>query len=132
MESSRALSRACRSLTLVVATAALALGISGVALAGTTSLSNTTVVYTGGAGEFNNVRVGYDTGSPGGPYVATVEFNSNYTNDAGPGCTNSNPNGGGPNTQVVWCPAGSVTQVILNGGDMDDSLFTGNFGFPGG
>src|SRR5436305_12064203 len=129
MDSSRALSRACRSLTLVVATAALALGVSGVVLAGTTNVSNNTVTYTGGPGEYNTVRAGYDTTSPNGPWIVVQEQNVNYTNDHGPNCTNANPsNTSITDPQTVWCPAGGVTLVVLNGADKDDSLSVGSFG----
>jgi hypothetical protein len=126
MESSRALSRACRSLTLVVATAALALGISGAAMAASTSLTGTTVSFGGGPGEFNNVVAGYDAASSGGPYIVVQDTDrSTIDNVAGTNCTNTDPTTSTFDGSTVWCPATGVTQLVLNGNDGDDSLSNG-------
>jgi len=130
MQNSRALKRACRSLTLVVATAALALGISSVASAATTFVSNgNTVTFTGQPGEFNNMLVGYDTTSPGGPYIVTQDTDRTSINNTATDatCTNADPNSGLSDGSTVWCPAGGITQVVVNGGDGDDSI---NVGIP--
>ena len=127
MESSRALTRACRSLTLVVATAALALGISGVASAATTSSTagGNTVTFAGDPGEFNSVNVGYDTASPGGPWIVVQDTDrqtvDNHAAGSG-GCTNTNPQTSSFDGSDVWCPAAGITSLVLNGNDGDDNL----------
>jgi Ca2+-binding RTX toxin-like protein len=131
MKSSRAVSRARRSLTLAVATAALTLGLSSVALAGSTSVSGGVVTYAADAGELNNVITGYDATSTGGPYVVVKEFNANYVNNAGGGCTNNNPNNATPESSTVWCPAGGVGSVVVNGNDQNDRLSTNGFAYLG-
>src|SRR5436305_8984286 len=69
----------------LLATAALTLGMSGVAFAGTTSEpSADNVVFDGAPGEANDVFFYYDT-SAGGPYVDVTDRNA--TNNAGTGCT---------------------------------------------
>jgi len=141
MKSSRALTRACRSLGLVTATAALVLGISGVASAATTTESGNTVTFAGEAGEFNNALVAYDTASPGGPYVVTQDTDRQTIDNKaqGTGCTNTNPSTSSFDGSTVWCPAAGITQVIMNGNDGNDTLngtsaifpFTGgNLAFP--
>jgi len=126
MESSRAFTRACTSLKLIVATAALALGLSGVALAGTTTSTPTTVTYTGDPGEQNAVVAGYDPFSPGGPYIVVQDQNPTFANNnAGPGCTATNPNSSSHDSGTVWCGAGGITALDLNGGDQNDTVSIG-------
>src|SRR3954454_14088986 len=134
MDSSRALTRACRSLTLVVATAALALGISGAAMAASTSLSGTTVSFGGGPGEFNNVIAGYDPSSPGGPYIVVQDTDrTTVDNVAGTNCTNTDPSTSTFDGSTVWCPATGVTLLVLNGNDGNDNLSNSTvFPFTGG
>jgi len=117
---------------VALATAALTLGLSGVALAGSTNLSDNVVTFNGDTGEQNNVQTGYDTISSGGPYIVVQEQNPRLPNNAGANCTNSNPNGFGTDPATVWCPAGGVITVALNGGDENDSLIASGFGYPGG
>lgn len=132
MERSRVSTRACTSLKLALATAALTLGLCGAALAGNTSLSGTTVTYDAGANELNQVQTGYDTGSPGGPYVVVQEQSPQYANSAGSNCTNTNPNTSAADVFTVWCAASGVTSVVLNGADQNDNLSTGSLNYTGG
>ena len=114
----------------MVATAALALGISSVASAATTIVTNgNTVTFSGQPGEFNNMLVGYDTTSPGGPYIVTQDTDRQTINNTATDatCTNADPNSGLSDGSTVWCPAGGITQVVVNGGDADDSI---NVGIP--
>lgn len=126
MDSSRAIPRACRSLQLALATAALTLGISGAAMAASTSLNGTTVSFGGGPGEFNNAVAGYDATSPGGPYIVVQDTNrTTIDNVAGTNCTNTDPSTSTFDGSTVWCPATGVTLLVLGGNDGDDSLSNG-------
>ena len=119
----------------MVATAALALGISGVATAATTVSSGGTVTFTAAPGEFNNVLVGYDAVSTGGPYIVTQDTNRSSVNNTATdaSCTNANPNNSTSDGSTVWCPAAGVTKVVVNGGDQNDSINPGiPFYFTGG
>jgi hypothetical protein len=133
MDSSRALSRACTTAKVALATAALVLGISGVAMAGSTQRIGATVQFNGDPGELNSAVTGYDTGSTGGPYVVVQEQNRTISNHAGSGCTNTNPNNSVFDDSTVWCGAGGgVTTVQLNGNDQNDFLANGFLGYSSG
>lgn len=114
----------------LLATAALTLGMSGVALAGTTSEpSADNVVFDGGPGEANNVFFYYDTN--GGNFVDVTD--SNATNNPGTGCAAA-PGGYPANT--VRCPvSGTGGTVTINGNDgndgIDGDLTEGNCGGAG-
>src|SRR5213078_3298411 len=82
----------------LLATAALTLGMSGVAFAGTTSEpSANNVVFDGAPGEANDVFFYYDTN--GGNFVDVTDGNA--TNNVGAGC--QAPPGGYP-ANTVRCP----------------------------
>jgi len=121
------MTRACTSLKLVLATAALTLGLCGVALAGSTSISGNTVSFNGDPNEQNNILYGYDSASTNGPWVVIQEQNALYSNNAQPGCTNTNPNNSTTDVYTVWCPAGGISQLVLNGRDQNDGVNSPNF-----
>lgn len=106
----------------LLATAALTLGMSGVAFAGTTSEpSANNVVFDGAPGEANDVFFYYDTN--GGNFVDVTDGNA--TNNVGAGC--QAPPGGYP-ANTVRCPVTTDPgTLVINGNDGNDGIAESTF-----
>jgi hypothetical protein len=121
MRSTRVRKPARTFLLGLLATVALTLGITGVAMAATVTDSGNVVTFNAAGGEANNIGWNYDTS--GGTFIDVTEFNSKNTLTSDGSCS---ANG----TNSFRCPVSGGAALVVNLGDNDDSAGGAFLGAP--